>query len=181
MKKIIALLSSFCLVCCLSHLECYALDSSEYSDSDSAVISASVPYFHTITAEADGAKVILDGEQGVAFSVDRLSQPTVIIRPDSGKRIKQVLLNGTDITAQINDGCYVFEPVYEDKTLTVITETVEDAEESDVQDRSHEDNPITKDDVNVGMCLLLIIAASAGVISAGIRRIRRTKRKPRAS
>lgn len=166
MKKIIAILLTVCAAGFFS-ISAYALSAGEEPNGTNAVISTSVPYFHTITADADGARVTCGGIAGNSFSVDRLSEPVVIIRAESGKRIKRVLLNGTDITAQINDGCYVFEPVYEDKRLTVITES---AEEHDTQGESHEDNPITGVDVNIAVCLLFIIAAFAGVISVAVRR-----------
>lgn len=165
MKKIIAILLTVCAAGFFS-ISAYAL-AGEEPNGTNAVISTSVPYFHSITADADGASVTCGGIAGNSFTVDRLSEPVVIICAESGRTIKRVLLNGTDITAQINDGCYVFEPVYEDKTLTVITES---AEEHDTQGESHEDNPITGVDVNIAVCLLFIIAAFAGVLSVAVRR-----------
>lgn len=118
MKKIASLLLCLCLVFSLPTV---AFAQTAESSGD-AVISASVPETHKITVYADGADVMFNGEMQDSFTVERLSEPTVIIRAESGKSVKQVLLNGVDITSQIKGGYYTLEPVYEDKTLTVITE-----------------------------------------------------------
>ncbi|MGN0487657.1 MAG: carboxypeptidase-like regulatory domain-containing protein [Ruminococcus sp.] len=118
MKKIASLLLCLCLVFSLPTV---AFAQTAESSGD-AVISASVPETHKITVYADGADVMFNGEMQDSFTVERLSEPTVIIRAESGKSVKQVLLNGEDITSQIKGGYYTLEPVYEDKTLTVITE-----------------------------------------------------------
>lgn len=118
MKKIASLLLCLCLVFSLPTVA-FAQTSESSGD---AVISASVPETHKITVYADGADVMFNGEMQDSFTVERLSEPTVIIRAESGKSVKQVLFNGEDITSQIKGGYYTLEPVYEDKTLTVITE-----------------------------------------------------------
>ncbi|MGN0523935.1 MAG: carboxypeptidase-like regulatory domain-containing protein [Eubacterium sp.] len=118
MKKIASLLLCLCLVFSLPTV---AFAQTVESSGD-AVISASVPDTHKITVSADGADVLFNGATQYSFAVERLSQPTLIIRAESGKSVKQVLLNGVDITSQIKGGYYTLEPVYEDKTLTVITE-----------------------------------------------------------
>lgn len=118
MKKIASLLLCLCLVFSLPTV---AFAQTAESSGD-AVISASVPETHKITVCADGADVMFNGEMQDSFTVERLSEPTVIIRAESGKSVKQVLLNGEDITSQIKGGYYTLEPVYENKTLTVITE-----------------------------------------------------------
>lgn len=84
-------------------------------------ISTAVPDSHTIVVNADGAEVLLDGVPGTLFTVERLSCPTLLIRSESGKDITRILLNGEDITNQVKGGYYTMEPIYEDKTLTVMT------------------------------------------------------------
>lgn len=121
MKKIASLLLCLCLVFSLPTVA-FAQTVSQSENGGNAVISASVPNTHKITVNADGADVMFNGEMQDSFTVDRLSEPTLIIRAQSGKSVKQVLLNGEDITSQIKGGYYTLEPVYEDKTLTVITE-----------------------------------------------------------
>lgn len=121
MKKIASLLLCLCLVFSLPTVA-FAQTVSKSENGGNAVISASVPNTHKITVSAEGAYVIFDGTRGESFTVDRLSEPTLIIRAQIGKAVKQVLLNGEDITSQIKGERYTLEPVYEDKTLTVITE-----------------------------------------------------------
>lgn len=71
------------------------------------------------------------GASGSSFTVERLSEPTLLIRPDSEKTVKQILLNGEDVTSLVKGGYYTLAPVYEDKTLTVVTE---DLPKSDTPD-----------------------------------------------
>lgn len=84
-------------------------------------ITTTVPDSHRIEVKADGAEVFCDGQSGSRFTAERLSEPRLLIRAVSGRQITQVLLNGEDITGQIRGGYYTLEPVYEDKTLTVVT------------------------------------------------------------
>ena len=121
MKIITSLLLCLCLVFSLSTVV-FAGTVPESESIGKSVISTSVPYSHTVTVSAKGAEVIFDGELRESFAVERLSQPTLIIRAQSGKTVKKVLLNGEDITSQIKGGYFTLEPVYEDKVLTVITE-----------------------------------------------------------
>lgn len=121
MKKIASLLLCLCLVFSLPTVA-FAQTVSKSENGGKAVISASVPNTHKITVSANGADVMFNGEMQDSFTVERLSGQTVIIRAESGKSVKQVLLNGVYITSQIKGGYYILEPVYEDKTLTVITE-----------------------------------------------------------
>lgn len=121
MKKIASLLLCLCLVFSLPTVA-FAQTVSQSGNGGNAVISASVPNTHKITVSANGANVLFNGEIQDSFTVERLSQPMLIIRAESGKAVKQVLLNGVDITSQIKGGYYTLEPVYEDKTLTIITE-----------------------------------------------------------
>ena len=121
MKKIASLLLCLCLVFSLPTVA-FAKTISQSENGGNAVISVSVPNTHKITVSANGADVLFNGATQDSITVERLSQPTLIIRAESGKSVKQVLLNSVDITSQINGGYYTLEPVYEDKTLTVITE-----------------------------------------------------------
>lgn len=84
-------------------------------------ITTTVPASHTITVSADGAEVFCNGRPGSQFTVDRLSEPVLLIRAASGKEITRILLNGEDITTEVKGGYYTLAPVYEDQTLTVVT------------------------------------------------------------
>lgn len=114
MKKIAAVLMCLCLIVVFSV--------TAYASQSNTNISTVVPDTHIITVVSDGAGVFFDGVSGSSFTVDRLSEPTFIIRADSGKTVSQILLNGEDVTSSAKGGYYTLTPVYEDKTLTVVTE-----------------------------------------------------------
>lgn len=86
-----------------------------------ATITTTVPDSHGITVNADGADVLYDGMPGSHFTADRLSNPTLLIRPESGKEIAQIQLNGEDITDLVKGGYYTLDPLCEDQILTVTT------------------------------------------------------------
>ena len=111
MRKLTVLLLSLLLLCSIP-LAAFAQDT---------VITTTVPDSHTITVAAGGADVFCNRQPGNVFAVDRLSQPTLLIRPVSGKAITRISLNGEDITDQVKGGFYTLEPIYENKTLTVVT------------------------------------------------------------
>lgn len=129
MKRITAFLLCFMLVYSFSTVV-YAGVLSNTEVKGEAVVSASIPDSHRITVVSEGATVFFNGTAGESFDVERLSEPTVLIRAESGKKIYQVLLNGVDITAQIKGGYYTFSPVFEDKELSIITEDAPTVPES---------------------------------------------------
>lgn len=112
MKKATALLLSVLLLCCMS-MAAFA---------EEATITTTVPASHTITVAADGADVFYNGELGSQFTVDRLSEPRLLIRAVSGREITQISLNGADTTAQVQGGYYTLGPICADQTLTVVTQ-----------------------------------------------------------
>ena len=95
---------------------------------DDATITTTVPDSHTIAVTADGADVFCNGQSGSRFRADRLSEPTLLIRAVSGKEITKISLNDEDITDQVKGGYYTLEPIYEDKTLTVVTKDEPEAQ-----------------------------------------------------
>lgn len=123
MRKIAAFLLCFCLLS-VSSLTALAQSSVSQDGSGGAVISVTVPDSHTLTVRAEHAQVLYGGQADEIFSVERLSEPRLLIRPENGYRVTKVLLNSEDITAEIKSGYYTMEPVYEDGALTVETETV---------------------------------------------------------
>ena len=126
MKKITALLLCFLLLCMCSVT---ALAEAPEQETTSAVISAIVPYYHTITVKAEHAKVFYEGVSGERFIVDRLSEPRLLIRAESGKVVKMVTLNGEDVTDHLDGGYLDLAPVYEDKVIVVTTEDAPAASE----------------------------------------------------
>lgn len=111
MRKTTALLLSLLVLCSMS-ITVFAEDTT---------ITTTVPDSHTLTVTADGANVFCNGQSGNQFTVERLSEPTLLIRAVSGKEIIQVCLNGEDITGQIKGASYTMESIYEDKELSVVT------------------------------------------------------------
>ena len=111
-----------CLLCALALLCSFCLP--VFADS-TVKITTTVPGTHTITVEqANGVAVTCNGRSGTTFTVERLSQPQLRFSPDSGRVLSRVLVNGADITALMQDGCYTLPAVYEDLTLQVETTAV---------------------------------------------------------
>ncbi|MBQ2785467.1 MAG: carboxypeptidase regulatory-like domain-containing protein [Oscillospiraceae bacterium] len=119
MKRLTALLLCFLLLCTCSVT---AFAAEPEAEETNTVISVTVPDSHKITVTAENAKVFYEGVIGQEFTVERLSTPRLLIRAESGKVIKTVMLNGEDVTAELHGGYLDLAPVYEDKVLTVTTE-----------------------------------------------------------
>ena len=119
MKKITALLLCFLLLCMCSVT---AFATEPEAEKTNTVISVTVPDSHKITVTADSARVFYEGVSGDSFTVERLSTPRLLIRAESGKVIKTVMLNGEDVTAELHGGYLDLVPVYEDKVITVTAE-----------------------------------------------------------
>ena len=119
MKKITALLLCFLLLCTCSVT---AFAAEPEAEETNTVISVTVPDSHKITVTAENAKVFYEGVSGDSFTVERLSTPRLLIRAESGKVIKSVMLNDVDVTAELHGGYLDLEAVYEDKVITVTTE-----------------------------------------------------------
>ena len=119
MKRLTALLLCFLLLCTCSVT---AFAAEPEAEETNTVISVTVPDSHKITVTADSARVFYEGVSGDSFTVERLSTPRLLIRAESGKVIKTVMLNGEDVTAELHGGYLDFAPVYEDKVITVTAE-----------------------------------------------------------
>ena len=119
MKKLTALLLCFLLLCTCSVT---AFAAEPEAEETNTVISVTVPDSHKITVTAENAKVFYEGVNGEEFIVERLSEPRLLIRAESGKVIKSVMLNDVDVTAFLHGGYLDLAPVYEDKVITVTTE-----------------------------------------------------------
>ena len=119
MKKLTALLLCFLLLCTCSVT---AFAAEPEAEETNTVISVTVPDSHKITVTADSAKVFYEGVSSDSFTVERLSTPRLLIRAESGKVIKSVMINGEDVTEELHGGYLDLAPVYEDKVITVTTE-----------------------------------------------------------
>ena len=119
MKKITALLLCFLLLCTCSVT---AFAAEPEAEETNTTISVTVPNSHKITVSAENAKVFYEGVSGEEFIVERLSELRLLIRAESGKVIKSVMINGEDVTEELHGGYLDLDAVYEDKALTVTTE-----------------------------------------------------------
>ncbi|MGN0463045.1 MAG: hypothetical protein ACI4HZ_11455 [Ruminococcus sp.] len=119
MKKIAVMLLCLCLIAAFP-LTAFA----QNTNGGDTHISTVVPSSHKITVDADGAEVLINGTAATEFTVERLSAPTITFKPESGKQISSVMLNGEDITDKITDGSYTLESVYQDIVISVTTEAI---------------------------------------------------------
>ena len=119
MKRLTALLLCFLLLCTCSVT---AFAAEPEVEKINTVISVTVPDSHKITVTAENAKVFYEGVSGEEFTVERLSEPRLLIRAESGKVIKSVMINGEDVTEELHGGYLDLDAVYEDKVITVTTE-----------------------------------------------------------
>ena len=150
MKKIAAAILSLCIILTFS-----ATAFAQTTDSGgTTVISTVVPDSHTITIVADGAEVSLDGTPGTNFTVDRLSEHTLTFKAGNGKEIKKILLNDEDITNKITDGKYILEGVYEDISITVITQN----------GGNNPNSPLTGDKSNTWLWFVILFAAGTAAL-----------------
>ena len=116
MKKLTAL-----LLCILLLSVC-----SVVAYADNVGIGTYVPDSHTVTVNVTGnATVTLDGKTGSTFTVERLSEPTLLFTPAEGEEIAKIALNGEELTDRFVNGRYKLPPVYEDLTLEVETKAAE--------------------------------------------------------
>lgn len=117
MKKLTVLLCALALLCS------FCLPAFADNDDKTVKITTTVPSTHTITVkQADGAAVTCNGKSGTTFTVERLSQPQLLVRPDSGRVLTRLLVNGADVTGSVQGGYYTLPAVYEDLTITVKTD-----------------------------------------------------------
>ena len=119
MKRLTAMLLCFLTLCTC----CVTAFAAEPEDEETnTAISVTVPDSHTITVTAENARVFYEGVSGEEFIVERLSEPRLLIRAESGKVIESVMLNDVDVTAFLHGGYLDLDAVYEDKVITVTTE-----------------------------------------------------------
>ena len=122
MKKLTALLLCFLLLCICTVPAFAATVLGPEEKEEDVGVSTTVPETHKIAITAEGAKVFFEGIGGEEFTVNRQSEPRLLIRAESGKVIKSVVLNGEDVTADLHGGYLDLAPIYEDKVITVTTE-----------------------------------------------------------
>ncbi len=162
MKKIVACIITLCLLCSLP----LAMAENE------AIISVEVPASHTIAVEGENASVVLDEQTGDTLQVERLSSPTLEIRPQKGYVVTKVVYDGVDVTDWLVDGRLTVEGIFKDTALVVETEKLPDPPVVDppVVDPP-EDPPIenpppaTGEQIAFGGLLLLALSGLAAMLS----------------
>ena len=123
MRKIAAFLLCLCLLSA-GCVTAFAQTVTQDETGGSAEISVKVPDSHTLTVRAEHAQVLYSGQWDESFSVERLSEPQLLIRPEDGYKVKKVTLNGEDVTEAVIGGYYTLGPVYEEKEMVVKAEAV---------------------------------------------------------
>ena len=98
-------------------------------------IGTTVPETHTVSIEAEHASAqYMEGDKGIsdAYPVPRFSKPEFKITAKNGYEIKRVLLNGNDVTKNVEKGILKLSEVCENRVIRIETEAVapEDAEPS---------------------------------------------------
>lgn len=165
MKKIASLLLCFLLlsVCSVTVFAAEAITETE--PSEDVVITVTVPNDQTITINADGATVSLDGVTADKFTVDRQSTPKLLVKANFGRVIKKVMLDDVDVTNKLQDGYLTLDAVYMDLTLTVITEA------APVTDTAL----LTGDTSNLLFWCLLIIIGAIAIVLLGVEDKKKTE------
>ena len=114
MKKIFAMISAVFL-CLILSIPVEAAQSE---------IGTTVPTSHSVSIEAEHASALyLQGTKGEsdAYTVPRFSEPEFQIQVEEGYQIEKVLLNGTDVTAQLVDGKLKLSQICEDQVIEIQT------------------------------------------------------------
>lgn len=124
MKKIIAVLSSLCVLAAGS-VTCFAAETDNGSPLGNTVISTDVPSVHSLQVNADNSTVSYGADNGDVLFVPRLEPFELQIIPEDGYKITKIMLNDTDVTSLYKDGVLTLDSIYTDGVLTVSTEKSE--------------------------------------------------------
>lgn len=132
-------------------------------------LTTTVPAVHTLHIALNGnGQIVVDGvpyEQTADIQINRQSTPKITVIPDSGWKLKSVLLDGQDITAEIQSGAFVFTEMCNDVVLTVVFE---------IQGST----PQTGDQSNIEIVFLLMILSAIGMLLCiGVQRRIKTNHK----
>lgn len=90
-------------------------------------IGTTVPTTHSVSIEAEHASALyLQGTKGESdtYTVPRFSEPEFRLSVEDGYQMGRILLNGTDVTAQVKDGVLKLSEVYEDQVITIETKEI---------------------------------------------------------
>lgn len=114
---------------CLCLLSCFAVsvhaDGAESTDNHPS-IHLSVPDKHTLSINTTGgATIMVNGQSGTSFEMDRLSVPDIKIKAADGMIIESIFINGEDVTSNFSDGNLLLPPVYEDMIIDIVSKQAE--------------------------------------------------------
>lgn len=129
MKKFLTVLIAI-TICLLVPIHTPASQSEgETTDSTThtVVIQTIVPTTHTVAIEAEHASALyVEGDKGLsdAYPVPRFSNPQFKFTAEEGYIIKRVLLNGTDVTKEIDNGILKLSEVCENQIIKIETEAI---------------------------------------------------------
>lgn len=117
MKRILKFLVSIALFLAMSSM---VFATEHDTNTKDTVIATQVPETHTIKIQTDGnGMTFYNGLAVDSLHVDRMSEPTILIRGESGYITDKVTLDGLDITEKIKGGYYTFDKVHKDSVLKV--------------------------------------------------------------
>ena len=118
-------------------------------------LTTTVPAVHTLHITLSGnGQIVVDGvpyEQSASLQIKRNSTPEISIIPDSGWKLKSVLLDGQDITEEFQSGAFAFSEMREDLELTVVFE-------------AQSSTPQTGDQSNIEILYLLMFLSVIGML-----------------
>lgn len=111
MKKVLSLLLTLTLVCCMS-VTAFA---------DRVTITTTVPERHTVTVEADGGRIIANNRVcGDTVLIERQKAQTYWIVPDKGKELAALYYNGDDVTDRMVGSTFTAPPLINDAALKAV-------------------------------------------------------------
>lgn len=118
-------------------------------------LTTTVPSVHTLHIALNGnGQIVVDGvpyKQTASLQIKRHSTPEISVIPDSGWKLKSVLLDGQDITEEFQSGAFAFSEMREDLKLTVVFE-------------EQSSTPQTGDQSNIEILYLLMFLSVIGII-----------------
>lgn len=88
---------------------------------EDVTISTTVPDRHTVTVEASGGSIVINGHAcGASVQVERQKEQTYWIIPDACKTLEALYYNGEDVTGQVTAGVFTAPALIGDTTLKAV-------------------------------------------------------------
>ena len=77
-------------------------------------------YFDISIEANEGGRVLVNDKEESKVSMKKGSDVVLRFTPEEGHTLKQVLVNGEDVTSQVVDGCYTLTEISADMTIKVV-------------------------------------------------------------